>query len=525
MNKTLTTIVALVAALISIVSPILLAIMLSRQQGLNNQKSDVLAYARDVIRRSDEVTDQISAGIQALVAAHADEPCSDANIALMRQIDISSSYIQAIGYVSGDRLICSSLGLSNTNWPLGPVDLITSNGVIDRYNVEFPFAQGTKFIVVELHQYAAIIHKSLPIDITTTDSAVSLAVFNTDNRGILTSRGYIDLAWLDRSTDGQEVTFISADHIVAVVRSKRYLTGAVAAVPLINLDQQTRATATLLVPIGVVAGIVLAFAILSLARQQLAMPAILKAALKRKEFFLVYQPIVDLHTGRWVGAEALTRWQRPGGELVGPDVFIPVAEATGLIQRITEHVFELVARDALRLFERHPDFHISINLSSQDLQSWRTAEMLEHLAHTTSASSGNLIVEVTERGFINAEVAREIVRQIRANGIHVAIDDFGTGYSSLSYLETFELDYLKIDKSFVDTLGTEAPTSHVALHIIEMAKSLKLEMVAEGVETDSQAKFLRDRGVGFAQGWLFCQPVSFAEIAAYLSSNDDHGKT
>lgn len=525
MRKSFATVMTLAAVLLAVAIPVVLAIYLADRQARRAELGLVTAYARDVLHRSEATSDQIFLATNTLEQARSTDPCSDSNIAIMRKFDLSSSYLQAVGYVVDGHLLCSSQGRDAEGLALGPVDWVTPVGVRIRINVKFPFDRETTYLVAETRDgYAAIVNKALPLDATTSEKDASLATFATFNGRVMATRGYVNPKWMVPTGPKLPLqpgisSFVDDSYVVAVVVSNRYYVGAIAALPLAYVQAQTRAVAMIGVPVGLLAGIALAIVAVYLGRLQLAMPAVIKAALKRNEFVLHYQPIVNLGTGQWVGAEALIRWRRGNGEVIRPDLFIPVAEDAGMIQLITRRVTELAARDIGDLFIRYPDFHIAMNLSSVDLESESTVGLLRRLSEDTHAAAGNLLVEVTERAFMNREPAGKIIRELRASGIRVAVDDFGTGYSSLAFLESFELDFLKIDKSFVDTMNLNASTSQVALHIIEMAKSLKLEMVAEGVETQAQAQFLRERGVHYAQGWLFGKPMRMSELVFRLAQS------
>jgi sensor c-di-GMP phosphodiesterase-like protein len=518
MNKSRAILLTLAAALIAVAAPIVVALFLADKQARDGAAQLALAYARDVVHRSDATADQVwNAFMQLQDEARNSAPCSPASLEVMKRIDVESSYIQAIGHVSGTHMDCASVDAHGSGLELGPVDTTQPTGVKLRYNVELPFARGAQFIVIEQNGYAAIIHKALPLDVTLSASDLSLATY-TSSGYVLTSRGFIDSRWIkSMSHDRREATFIDEQYIVAVVPSTRHFIGGVAALPMSRVGAGTRSAAVILLPAGIGAGIVLALAVLYLAKQQLAMPAVIKSALRRNEYFVVYQPIVDLQTGHWVGAEALIRWRRSNGEMIRPDLFIPVAEEAGLIQRITQRVVQCVGEDAAEIFDSNPDFHIGINLSAADVHSDSTVLLFREVVQETKARRGSIVVEVTERGFSDPQLASTVIRDLRAAGVGIAVDDFGTGYSSLSYLQNFELDYLKIDKSFVDTIGTQAATSQVVMHIIEMAKALNLRMIAEGVETQAQADFLRGRGVQYAQGWLFSKALPLAELLRQIS--------
>lgn len=507
--------------LLSITVPIGLSLYWAWKYTLDVQAEHTASIANEVLRRSSNGINQVVQFIYPALAkaeASASAPCSSETIELMKKLDLQSDQVQTVAYVKDDTLLCSAYGLHNI--PLGPPTYTTPMGTKIWTSHELPILPGTEFLLISQKGtgYTAVILSKTLLNVFINDPDVSVGLISLSSKRLIVGSGIYEPSWLEHLGKAKQVEFIDGENFVVLRRSDVFELAAFAVIPVANLNKGLNERAIILVPIGIVAGALLVFAVLSLMRHQLTLVALLKVALKRKEFSLLYQPIVDLQTGLWVGAEALIRWRRPAGETIPPDVFIKVAEDDGLIQEITTQVMEMVGQDAQQFFALYPDFHIAINLSAADLESPQTIKELVKLTKKTGAGRGNLLIEATERGFLEADLVKGILHEIRKLGVHVAIDDFGTGYSNLSYLETFELDYLKIDKSFVDTLGKDSATSQVVPHIIEMAKSLKLIMIAEGVETEAQAQYLRDHGVQLAQGWLFAKPMPFSELVAGLSA-------
>ncbi len=518
MNKKASTTLAVIACMLVGTIPVVVSLQMARQQGLQAEGTRLKGYAADVLRRSERTSQQIYSGIDRLVKAQTDDPCAPSQVRLMGEIDINSSDIQTLGYVADGRLMCTALGVYEGGMTFVSDAVVRGNdGASLRTRVQLPLAPGRTFIMVEKRGYVAVVHEEMAIDVATEPPSVTLATFSPRSKTFRSVRGVVRQSWIERPINEGAFSFIDGDYLVAIVASDRYSTKTLAAMPLSDVQLRSRQTALTLVPFGVAAGVALALLMFLYARRQMGMPAILRNAIRKRELFLMYQPIVDLRTRQTIGAEALVRWKRKDGTMVPPDVFIPVAEASGLIEQVTAQVLQMVTRDAQGVFSQYPDFHIGINLSAADLCSQETPRLLHTLLRETQAGPHNILVEATERGLMDAALVRQVIRDIRALGVEVAVDDFGTGYSSLSYLGTFELDYLKIDKSFVDTLDTGAATSDVALHIIEMAKALKLKMIAEGVETESQAQLLAARGVQYAQGWLFARPMRMDALKTQLA--------
>jgi sensor c-di-GMP phosphodiesterase-like protein len=509
MRKRIATTIALALCMLAVVVPIAAALYLAHQQSMQQASVQALALAGELLHRGDTAGEQAIAAYERLRRSDTTGPCSDEKRARLREVVMDYSYLQAIGFVSGNRVACSAIGPRGDGIDLGPPSYIGTMGARVRASVAIG---SERFVVLEKGGFAAAVHPELLLDVSTGIPNLSLGVYGRSAKVQWAHRGTSALTWMPTLRPGEQKVFFDGKNLVATRASKRLDLGAYVAIPLADLNSRLRSFLIILLPIGLVLGTAMAWAIVFLARQRASLPSVLRLALKRREFVLHYQPIVELDTGRIAGAEALLRW--PANSEVGmrPGLFVQAAEECGLIRRFTEYVLAQVAIDGPQFFRLHPGAYISVNLSSADFCSNDVVDWLRRLVATPGIAPYNIVVEMTEHSFVDPANAEQIISQIRALGVRVAIDDFGTGFSSLSHLHHLHADYLKIDKVFVDAIGTGSVTSEVVLHIIDMARSLNLILISEGVETQDQADFLRERGVVYAQGWLFSKAMPLAEL-------------
>ncbi len=254
----------------------------------------------------------------------------------------------------------------------------------------------------------------------------------------------------------------------------------------------------------------------------------LRKALDREEFFIAYQPIVDIlstdeiYAGKrkLVGFEALVRWKHPTRGLVAPEYFVPMAEETGLIVPIDHWMFYKVCEQLALWQEQFPDcslLKMSINLSAQDLQQGNLLTEIDRILAATGVAGSALTLEITESMLIeNISQTIKLLKQLKEREIQISIDDFGTGYSSLNYLHRLPADNLKIDRSFVGQMEQGNRNYQVVSTIIALSNQLGLAVVAEGIETPQQLQWLKDLGCEFGQGYLFSKPLSKEMVESML---------
>lgn len=245
---------------------------------------------------------------------------------------------------------------------------------------------------------------------------------------------------------------------------------------------------------------------------------VLKQALGNNEFIPYLQPIVTGKEKLWIGCEVLMRWHHPGQGMIQPNHFIPMAEDSELIVPMTRSLMQQVSAKFAPYVNQLPEgFHFGFNISANHCRDMSLVDDCRRFIKAFGGNKINITLELTERKLIVAdEITDKLFAELHALGVFIAIDDFGTGHSSLSYLQQFKVDFIKIDQSFVGMIGSDALSSHIVGNVIDLATRLGLQTIAEGVENDTQMRYLQAHKVDYLQGYMFGRPMPMDEFANYM---------
>ena len=280
---------------------------------------------------------------------------------------------------------------------------------------------------------------------------------------------------------------------------------------------------------GTGAALLLAVLVLGFWRPRENVAAELAKAIRNNEFVPYYQPVVDIVSARIVAAEVLVRWRKPDGSLVPPVRFIPLAESSGLIVELTRALMRRVCEEAGEVIGARPHFRVGFNLSAQHFADEIIVEDVKTIFGNSKIAFDQVLLEVTERQPLdNLTMARRVIAALQGLGTRVGIDDLGTGHSGLSYMLKLGVDFIKLDKMFVDAIETERYSTTIISTLVSLARDMRMDIIAEGVETFEQMQHLRERGIRKAQGYVFAPPLpgsSFLQLlaAADVSADDAIG--
>ena len=505
--------VGILLAIIGAVLPIAAMAWTSWRVAVQKELDILALVAERSLARADNTFKEAQGALEAIEAAHL-PACSDQHIAQMRIVTINVPSIEEIGYFENGVIKCTSWGRTAGNIAKSHVDYVTSEGIEVTLRIQPGVSHGDQMTSLHLGHHNALVAPSRFVDIILRDG-ISLALLN-DHGQVISTQNQPD-ARVVTALAAQAGRGVNDASLYSVVKDDGLT--AIVLEPRAAMREKLLRELMVLLPIGAFIASFIVGIIVWMSRKRLSPQTELEIAIRNREFVVHYQPIIDLKTNICVGAEALVRWRRPDGTLVRPDFFIPLAEETGLIEPITDQVVEAVIADIGPMLVEDRTLHIAVNLCAQDIKTGRILDFIDQRLTPAGIRKEQIWLEATERGFIDIDAARITLDKARRAGHSVAIDDFGTGYSSLQYLQGLPMDALKIDKSFVDTIGRNTATSTVTLHIIGMARELGLFSVAEGIETEEHAAYLREHGVDFGQGWLFSRPLPAGQFIAFQRQN------
>lgn len=521
MKRAMIILLASLAALVAGLAPVSIAIWFAYTSTVGDAESNLHSIAETIAADTSQLLDDIDQGLIAL--SDLSFKCATDDVKAMNTMAYDIPEISELGLMRPDgKLVCTSWGRIKP--PVSPEIPELSHGFSLLGPMEIKLLDRFGLIAIRLREdgssLGALIHPSILIGRLGADLGEHgfVVLLRREDTHLFAWSGNVPEMEMvesesetgDGSTQLRALFNDGIERTLFAVELEGYpgIYSVAAASDAWILHDWIR-IALILGSIGFGTSIFLIFLLLGILRRQLSLQGELERSLRKNEFEINYQPVVDLESGRCIGAEALISWIQPGEKVVRPDLFIPLAEDTGLIEPMTEWLMKQIRLELESLLADNRDLHIAINLSPVHFESEKILSTSSRIFGSSAIQPNQLVYEITERGLIkeDSETARTVMKKLRARSSRIALDDFGTGYSSLSYISSFPLDYLKIDKSFISAIGTDAVMSGLVDSIIDMAKRLELKIIAEGIETPGQASYLEERGVDYGQGWYYSKAM------------------
>jgi EAL domain-containing protein (putative c-di-GMP-specific phosphodiesterase class I) len=479
-------------------------------------EAEALVTANWSIASDDLIIERVVETLKSL-ADRGIESCSAANTEVLRQARFASATIKELALVGpGGQTLCTDRGAVESS-----SDVLASAATSDRnvmLDVVRPDGADTRLLRVRLAlpQRKPALAALLPPDLLLPQLA-------TDGTPL---QGYARLALVDGTligTAGDGTPGAARDGLVTAQAHSARLG------PIVTVTMRRHGTVAGLDDlrrIGIMVSAMLAFAILLAAlcvpwRRRQNPIAEIEAALIADEFVPYYQPIIDIKNGKLLGAEVLVRWRKADGTMVAPGTFIPLVETSGFILDLTRSLMRQVCKDVGTAIGSRPHMYITFNIAPRHFTDAIVLNDVGSIFEGSAIRLSQIVLEITERFEIeNVSATRRVIAALQGLGCRVALDDVGTGHNGLSYILKLGVDIIKIDKLFVEAIKTERHCQAIVATLVGLARDLRMQIVAEGVERIDQVEYLRDQGISAAQGYVFAPPLPSAAFVGLIEAID-----
>jgi sensor c-di-GMP phosphodiesterase-like protein len=487
---------------------------LGRATLLRSADSGLSDYAADLTRHANEYADEL-ATIQKAFNPSKYAFCSHEEIVEMQAMTFHSLQVKEIGRTHAGKFYCSAfLGKLDPPPDMPPLTMTLPNGVHVYNNVVLTFAGRAHGTILDFGDVDVVLSPNAFDHWDRPHLRFMVAIVNPVTRQMTTIAGEpldVDLGWMIGQAQKQVAgklyrAHCSLGHDMCIVTAEdtRDVLG------------NSRAMLAEYAALGGLAGFGIGLAVAQFYLRQIGTAQQFRRALRKGALQLVYQPILELPSRACAGAEVLTRWSDAEGRPIAPDVFVRIAEDRGFIGELTSFVIRRSLEEVGETLRKNSELTLSINIAASDLEGDALFELLEKHLRQAGIQPRQIALELTERSTAKLAILREAVLRLHREGYQIHIDDFGTGFSSLAYLHELHVDAIKIDRSFTQTIGTDAVTASILPQILELAANLQVEVIVEGVETEEQASYLISTGRRMqAQGWCFGKPVVASDLPKY----------